>query len=214
MKKLFFTLVLSLLPFVQSVNAKSTQDKPAIDMVSYEQRWLDDRGTIALKNNTNENIYNISFVLEYLDMNGMPLDYETFSYNIDIAPGKTKKLDIPAYEYERNYHYYKSTDYYSDHPAFKLRYELKNYNSASINPVIDNASHSNEDSSGIAISIILIVIIILSISIGLYVLVAIMAQRRNRNPFLWLLLSFLATPLLIIIILLAIGENRDEKFEK
>ena len=64
-------------------------------------------------------------------MKGNPMDYETFSYDINIAPGMTKKLDIPAYEHGRRYHYYKTKDEFGN-PAFKLRYELKGYNSPEV----------------------------------------------------------------------------------
>lgn len=107
MKKLLIALIVSFLAFIQNVMAAETSATPAVEMVSYEQSWLDSEGTIALKNNTHEDIHNVSFVLEYLDMQNNPMDYETFSYNIDIAPGMTKKLDIPAYEHRRQYHYYK-----------------------------------------------------------------------------------------------------------
>ncbi|WP_232210566.1 hypothetical protein [Alloprevotella rava] len=36
-----------------------------------------------------------------------------------------------------------------------------------------------------------------------------MAQKRNRSVVVWVLLSLLATPLLMIIILLAIGKNEN-----
>ncbi len=42
---------------------------------------------------------------------------------------------------------------------------------------------------------------------GLYVLVAIMAKNRNRNPVFWILLSIFGSPLLMCIILLALGYN-------
>jgi len=51
----------------------------AITMVSYEQSWLDSSGTLALKNNTSEEIHNVSFQITYLDMSGNPLDYEELS---------------------------------------------------------------------------------------------------------------------------------------
>ena len=40
-------------------------------------------------------------------------------------------------------------------------------------------------------------------------LVAVMAQKRNRSVVVWVLLSLLATPLLMIVILLAIGKNEN-----
>lgn len=98
-----------------------------ITMVSYEQSWLDNNGTLALKNNTGEEVKNISFLITYLDMSGKELDYKEFFKNITIAPGMTKKLDIPAYESDRHYHYYKTKDNYG-HPSFKIKFKLKGYN--------------------------------------------------------------------------------------
>lgn len=221
MKNIWIAILVSILGLTQNINAASASASAAIDMVSYEQSWLDDKGTIVLKNNTTEDIHNITFILEYLDMQGNPMDYETFSYDIDIAPGMTKKLDIPAYEHSRYYHYYKTKDKFG-HPAFKLRYELKGYNSPD-NKEKDNivtSNYLNRDdnddraNNGVISSFITIIalVIVLGIYAGLYVLVAVMAQRRNRNPVAWLLLSFIATPLLICIILLAVGNNNISQY--
>ncbi len=62
-------------------------------MVSYEQGWLDSDGTLALKNNTDRNINNVSFRITYLDMSGNALDYEEYSLRVDTAPGMTRKID-------------------------------------------------------------------------------------------------------------------------
>lgn len=222
MKKVLIAIMVSFLTLTQNINAAVAAESPAIDMVSYEQSWLDYVGTIALKNNTSEEIHNLTFVLEYLDMKGNPMDYETFSYDINIAPGMTKKLDIPAYEPNRNYQYYKTQDEFGRHPAFKLRYELKAYNSHEVEnsesiiasgyddrtDEIDETNETNNDAI-LPIVFLFVILIFLGIYVGIYVLVAVMAQRRNRNPVIWLLLSFIATPLLICIILLAIGKNRN-----
>lgn len=216
MKKLLLTVLIGIIGVFQCLYAQSKNTPNCVDMVSYEQSWLDHNGTIALKNNTSENIHNISFILEYLDMQGNPMDYETFSYDIDIAPGMTKKLDIPAYEHGRNYHYYKTKDEFG-HPAFKLRYELKAYNSPdfeeSDNVITSDYSNKiNSDANRYTIIALIIVLVFLGIYVGLYVCVAVMAQRRNRNPLIWLLLSFIATPLLICIILLAIGNKTISEY--
>ena len=49
----------------------------------------------------------------------------------------------------------------------------------------------------------------LSVTITLFVMVAIMAQRRNRNIAGWLALSLIGSPLLMVIILFAIGKNKQ-----
>lgn len=215
MKKILFAIFALCMAIAININAATTPDQPVVEMVSYEQSWTDDEGTIALKNNTSENIHNVSFLLEYLDMKGNPMDYEIYAYDIDIAPGMTKKLNVPAYEYGRFYHYYKTKDEIGGHPKFKLRYELKGYNltskeKSSYGVTRDN---TNESSDGITVLFLIITfLIVLGIYVGLYVMVAVMAQRRNRNPAIWLLLSFIATPVLICLILLAIGSKHYPQY--
>ena len=51
-KKIFITL-LCIISFVSAFAENKDLGKD-ITMVSYEQSWLDNYGTIALKNNTNE----------------------------------------------------------------------------------------------------------------------------------------------------------------
>ncbi len=211
------TALLSLLLSIVAFAAQKNLDKD-ITMVTYEQGWMDMNGTLSLKNNTGVEVKNVVFLITYLDMSGNELDYEKFNKLVSIAPGKTKKIDIPAYEQERFYHYYKSPgDETKPKTAFKIKFQLKDYNVEgeaeelnSSSPIRGRNTNSLEEQDGfyliIAISILLFFI---GISIGLYVMVAVMAQKRNRNVVIWILLSLIATPLLMIIILLAIGENKD-----
>lgn len=62
----------------------------------------------------------------------------------------------------------------------------------------------------ITILVILAVLAGIAVTIGLYVLVAVMAKDRHREVALWLLLSIVASPIIIIIILLCIGD--DERY--
>ena len=179
-----------------------------ITMVSYEQSWLDSEGTIALKNNTNKEIHNVVFQITYLDMKDTELDYQIFNKNISIAPGKTKKLDITAYEHNRQYHYYKTKDNCGN-PTFKIKFLLKDYNVKS--PQNDETTESGFPFIVPIISIILFIVFI-SICVGIYVLVAIMAKKRKRNAALWVVLSMVASPFLIIIILICIGTEDKEEY--
>lgn len=219
-KKIIIT-VLFTVAFV-SAFAENKDLKKDITMVSYEQSWLDSYGTIALKNNTNEEINNIIFQITYLDMSGNELDYETFEKEVNIAPSKTKKLDLPAYEHSRSYHYYKTKDEFGN-PAFKINFQLKDYNvEEDVIPNVDtyyeSADYPNmsnpllSERTGIILYTVFLIFII-GICVGLYVLVAVMAKNRNRNVVGWVLLSVIATPLLMIIILLAIGKD-DKSIER
>ena len=214
MKRIFIT-ILSLIFFVYSF-AQVTGTE--VSMVSYEQGWLDSRGTLALKNNTSENIHNVTFQITYLDMSGNALDYEEFYKEVEIAPGMTKKIDIPAYEHSRDYHYYKSENRPGGSPAFKISFELKDFNK--VEPVGEGRiesdyslpsysdTHNKDDGpSGAMILLgLAVVVIIIGFVVGMYVLVAVMAQKRKRNVVIWILLSIVTTPILMAIILLVIGD--------
>ena len=193
-----------------SLFAASKSAETDISMVSYEQSWLDSEGTLALKNNTNENIHNIKFLIVYQDMSGKQLHYEEFSKKVSIAPGMTRKINIKAYEHERNYHYYKSENLPGGSPAFKIEFKLLDYNTASPQKR-EYPLDSDTETEGIFYSmfpylLIVFVLLTIGICIGSYVLVAVMAKKRKREAAVWILLSFFATPILIIIILLCIGD--------
>ena len=215
----FAVALLSVFMAVTSLAANKDLEKD-ITMVSYEQGWLDREGTLALKNNSSEEVTNVVFFITYLDMSGNELDYEEFTRRVIIAPGMTKKLDIPAYEHDRWYHYYKSEGAAGKaNTSFKIKFQLKDYNVEEevVRESIDDNPFSTYDydrssgNEGLYIIIIAIVgvLFVIGITVGLYVLVAVMAQKRNRSVVVWVLLSLLATPLLMIIILLAIGKNEN-----
>ena len=215
----FAVALLSVFMAVTSLAANKDLEKD-ISMVSYEQGWLDSWGTLALKNNSSEEVTNVVFLITYLDMSGNELDYEEFTRRVIIAPGMTKKLDIPAYEHDRWYHYYKSEGAAGKaNTSFKIKFQLKDYNVEEevVRESIDDNPFSTYDydrssgNEGLYIIIIAIVgvLFVIGITVGLYVLVAVMAQKRNRSVVVWVLLSLLATPLLMIIILLAIGKNEN-----
>ena len=211
MKKVILLFVL-LLNF--SLSAVADDD---VSFVSYEQGAVDFNGAMSLKNNTEQDIEKVKFQLTYYDMQGNPIDREIYSQNVTIYPGFVKKFDIPAYERERNYHYYK-TDGWSNYPAFKVEYKLISYETADSKVIVDEAlaEESGNDSSffsalggGLAlISLPLIPLMILGAAIGLFVLVAQIARKRHRNVVGWLLLSIFFSPILAIIILLIIGDDR------
>ena len=216
--------LLSMFMVVMSFAANKNLDKD-ITMVSYEQGWIDSSGTLALKNNSSEEVKNVVFLITYLDMSGNELDYEEFFKRVTIAPGMTKKLDIPAYEHSRNYHYYKSENMPGGSPSFKIKFKLKDYNveededdnanegtveSIDDNPFSTYDYNRSRGNDGIDVIIgILALLLLMGLTVGLYVLVAVMAMKRNRSAVVWILLSILATPLLMVIILLVIGKNEN-----
>ena len=227
MKKHLFTLFLALL----SLSAGA--EEAAVSMQSFEQGWSDPLSTIALKNNTQEQIHSVQFIVEYLDMNGNQMDYQEYNEEVEIAPGMTRKVSIPAYEHMRNYSYYKSEKSFSDPHLFKVKYDFESYNNpgtvaktqteedweAELDKSLSSIdSAANDDTVKDALNLtkdmliwyIVIVLIVLLFSVGLYVLVAVVAHRNHRNVILWVLLSCFVSPIIVLIILLCIGENQSE----
>ena len=120
-RKLFMLVLVAIPLCVLGIN------KNDITMVSYEQSWQDSKGTLALKNNSGVVIHNVTFVITYYDINGNEMDYKEFTKDVEIAIGRTRKIDIPAYEEDRNYHYYRCEGI-NKQKAFKIAFDLKGYN--------------------------------------------------------------------------------------
>ena len=202
-------IVLFLIAFPLCAFAASEDASDAVSMVSYEQGWLDVKGTLALRNNTDETVRNVTYQIKYLDMNGKDLDYEKYTTKVDIAPGMTKKVDIPAYEHDRHYSFYTSEASISEPRKFKISFEVISYNDdlSADDEVLDEDGRSLNFglNGGGSMASVIMLLIIIGVCVGLYVLVAQMAKRRNRNAALWVLVSLFATPVLAIILLLCIG---------
>ena len=198
--------------------ALSKDSANAVTMLDYEQSWSDNTGSLSLKNNTDMPIENVVFQITYLNMTGQPIDYKDYYKAVSIAPGKTRRIEIPAFQHERSYSYYKSeADYVTPH-RFKIRFELTGYNFKSPKDNGKGAEKSLEtddfiDRMGPILGLSM-AIFALGIVFGLYVIVAVMANKRHRNAVLWIILSFITTPLLVIFILLIIGKAYDRNNEE
>ena len=216
-------VLMSLLCMVLCVAANAVTKDNAVEMVEFEQRAYDSNSSVSLKNNTTEDVHNVTFQITYLDMKGRELDYKEYSEAIEIEPGKTKKLDIPAYERGRLYEYYKNREPYMDHPTFKVKFELKDYNTegfqseedemmAEYDKLLDRDDHGLPKSSfsgyGVLLPIVL-GIIVFGAYIGCYFLVMSMARNRNRDVAVWLIVAIIGSPLLAIVILLLAGDDEN-----
>ena len=111
-----------LLFFMLFVSALCKAQQEDVSMVSFIQEWSDDKSTLALKNNTDEEITSVRFNIEYYSMSDVMEDYEEFNEEVTIAPRMTKKINIKAYESGRHFAYEKSKSL-SDANRFKVRYK-------------------------------------------------------------------------------------------
>lgn len=201
-------VLISLLCLFACCAVSAETKKCAVEMVAFEQRVFDAYSSVSLKNNTTEDIHNVTFQITYYDMEGQEIDYQEFTEEIEIEPGKTKKLDIPAYERDRHYQYYKNKRDYLDYPTFKVEYELKGYNTASPEPEATPQQTDSFDVNKYTINLMSIMpLVMLAAYIGLFFVVANMARRRNRSVAAWLLIAFFGSPILAIFIMLIAGDN-------
>lgn len=223
MKKLVLMFLLALPLWVsaapQEAGSAPQGTADAVELVQYEQSWLDPEATLALKNNTSETITSVTYRIKYLNMNGQALDYEEYTSNVEIIPGMTRKVNIPAYEHHRYYSYYKSEASYSGQ-KFKIEFQLVSYDkepdpdsvaaegSKGIFSGLGNSKKASGGHASFALDTTSIVLLIFCTT-GLFVLVAIVAKGRNRSAAAWVLASLFITPLLALIILLFIGKRYD-----
>lgn len=237
MKKLLFLLIC--LGSLTKLTAQQSSG-PAVSFVSYEQNWSDREGSLALRNNTNKRIFNISFQLVYYNMDGQQVDYENFFRTVSINAGMTRKVDVPAYERDRNYAYYKSESLYGRSHQFKVKFRLLDYNrskkkstaTASSSQIIKSTESeptithekslveempNKENTDDLEKNYhseneSLIFLLALIIYLGLYIKTILMAKRRNRSPILWFLFCFVVSPILTVILLYILGPSRDNSY--
>ncbi len=216
MKRLAF--ILFCLMFVLASFAAGKDVGKAVTMVSYEQYSTDSYGSLSLKNNTNEEIRNIVFIITYLDMAGNEIDYEEFEEDVTIAPGKTKKIDIPAYERNRKYYYYKTKNFSGENP-FNIKFQLKDYNvdgSVISKSFFHFLGNSSGDETGLLLVALIVAFLMFAITVAMYVLVAMMARDRGRSVLGWVVLSLFISPLIAIVILWVAGNaqgyEKESKF--
>ena len=120
---------LFLLLGVISLACSEKLDKaPDISVVEFRQRLDDYEATMVLKNNVKTEIYNVEFLITYLDMDGNVLDTKEVSSLINIKPEMRGELRIPAFRHNENYQYYKNSDGIAGHPNFKITAQLQRYN--------------------------------------------------------------------------------------
>ena len=121
---LFFTvMLLSSLSFATSVDSTN-----AVTMLDYEQALNDDNARISLKNNTKELIKDICFNLTYIDMMGQTINDDNYYKEVNLSPGETKTITLPAFKADESYAYYRSVANNDQAKTFIVKFELKDYN--------------------------------------------------------------------------------------
>ncbi len=96
-----------------------------------------------------------------------------------------------------------------------MKFELKDYNAISQDAgyeeeqsdMLISDSMENENTGLSALMEFVIFLFAIGAWISMYIIVAVMAQKRHRSVVIWVLLSMIASPLLIIFILFFVGSD-------
>lgn len=74
----------------------------------YEKVLRSTKESFFVTNNTRREVVRLVFEIDYKDMSGNMLDRRRESVDIEIPSGSTRKIDIPAWDKQKVFYYYRS----------------------------------------------------------------------------------------------------------
>lgn len=96
----------------QSVQIQcDTVANPAVDSVvvtGFDKQLRSKRETMFVSNHTARPITSITLRIDYFDMAGRQLHSATHSTSVDLPPGQTRQIEVPAFDRTDRFYYHLS----------------------------------------------------------------------------------------------------------
>lgn len=83
-------------------------DTAALVFSGYDKLLRSTKESFFVSNRTDSPVSRLIFNIEYLDMNRRTLDSRTDSVEIKLPPGGTRRVDIPSWDRQKTFYYYRS----------------------------------------------------------------------------------------------------------
>lgn len=99
-------------------------DSAGVNFSGYEKALRSTKESFFATNNTGQNIDSLSIEIHYMDMKGRQLDSRRVTVAVNLPEGDTRRIDIPSWDRQHVWYYYRSPQPRTDATPYKVSVRL------------------------------------------------------------------------------------------